>query len=268
MRSPRFSSAAVAALLAVALIGRGADATAQGALKLDNYTFDKMVAVPGLTLLAKVDQSYAYGEKEDAFKELCKLAHSVPNFLIGEIPVQEYGDKENSDLMERFKLTKEDFPGYFLFKGPDSQVKFEGFADPLSKKPANWDDDEDGTWEAPMRKDITGENLVIWLRKNGVKMPSIGTIAELDEIVKKYMQEGLKQSYIDEATKLAETEHKNDKKAPIYLKILAKIKEKGADYVEKETARLTKLLVGKLTDEKKAELSEKMKILAVFADTS
>jgi len=265
MSAPRFSGAA-AALLALALIGRGADATAQGALKLDNYTFDKMVAVPGLTLLAKVDQSYAYGEKEDAFKELCKLAHTVPNFLIGEVPVQEYGDKENDDLRERFKLAKEDFPAFFLFKGQDSKVKFEGFADPLAKKPANWDDDEDGTWEPPMRKDVTAENLVMWLRKNGVKMPSIGTIADLDEIAKKFMKEGLQQSHIDEATKLAETEHKNDKKAPIYLKIMAKIKEKGADYVEKETARLTKLMAGKLTEEKKAELSEKNKILAVFAE--
>merc|ERR1711988_668960 len=96
-------------------MGRGAVGTAQGALKLDNYTLDKVLGIPDTTVLVKFDKSYAYGEKEDEFKVLCRLAYSVPNFLIGEVPVQEYGDKENDDLRERFKLKKDDFPVYFLF---------------------------------------------------------------------------------------------------------------------------------------------------------
>ena len=49
--------------------------------------------------LVKVDKSHAYGEKEDAFKELCKLAHPVKDLLIGEIPVTEYGDKADSGIV-------------------------------------------------------------------------------------------------------------------------------------------------------------------------
>merc|ERR1719230_144162 len=111
----------------VALTSHTAMGTAQGALKLDNYTLDKVLAIPGQSVLVKFDKSYAYGEKEDEFKSLCKLAYKVPNFLIGEVPVQEYGDKENDDLRERFKLKKDDFPVYFLFNEANKEgLKYEG----------------------------------------------------------------------------------------------------------------------------------------------
>ncbi|CAE8618971.1 unnamed protein product, partial [Polarella glacialis] len=91
------------------------EGTAQGAIKLDNYTFHKVTSIPGWSFLVKFDQSYAYGEKEDEFKLLAKHAYTAPNFVLAEVPVQEYGDKENDDLREKFSLTKEDFPAYFLF---------------------------------------------------------------------------------------------------------------------------------------------------------
>lgn len=200
-------------------------------------------------------------------KELCKLAYPVKDFLIGEIPVQEYGDKENSDLQEKFGVKTDDFPVFFLIKGAfESRVKFEGFADPRAQKPSTWDDEEDGKWEAPMLNDVTSENLNLWLRRNGVKMPSIGTISELDDIVKSFMKDK-KDSDVEAAKKLAEGEFKNDKKAPIYVKTMQKIKEKGADYVQTELTRVRKILSGKITPEKAAELNEKVKILNVFADT-
>merc|ERR1712203_1355661 len=95
--------------------------TALGAIKLDNFTFDKILGIPDQTFLVKFDKSYAYGEKEDAFKAISKLSYSVPKFLVGEVPVQEYGDKENDDLRERFTLAKDDFPVYLLFKPGDKK---------------------------------------------------------------------------------------------------------------------------------------------------
>merc|ERR1712113_86921 len=96
-------------------------------MKLDNYTLDKMLSIPDHAFLVKFDQSYAYGEKEDEFKTLCKLSHTVPAFFLAEIPVQEYGDKENDDLRERFGLKKEDFPAYFLFNnGNKDGVRYSG----------------------------------------------------------------------------------------------------------------------------------------------
>lgn len=255
-------------LAIAAIIPMGVHATAQGAVKLDNMTFDKMVSVPGLSFLVKFDKTYAYGEKEDAFKELCKTAFPVKDFLIGEVPVQEYGDKENEDVAERFKVNKDEFPAYFLFKGSVANpVKFEGFPNPTAKKPSTWDDDEDGTWEAPMIKEPTAENLIMWLRKYGIKMPSIGTVAELDELAAKFLKSGFKDADLEAAKALAEGEYKNDKKAPIYVKIMEKVKAKGVDYVQTELARVQKLLAGKITDEKKGELTEKVKILNVFTLT-
>merc|ERR1712113_25858 len=144
---------------ALALLARCAEGTAQGAIKLDNYTFDKMLAIPDHSVLVKFDQSYAYGEKEDEFKTLCKLAHSVPNFMVGEVPVQEYGDKENDDLRERFKLSKDDFPVYYLFSEKEKEgAKYSGA--------------------------ITASDIGAWLRKQKVRMPAIGTIDELDQIAK------------------------------------------------------------------------------------
>lgn len=237
-----------------------------GALKLDNYTLDKMVAVPGLALLVKIDKSYAYGDKEDAFKELCTLAYPVKNFLVAEVPVQEYGDKENDDIREKYGVKAEDLPAFFLFKGDiASPVKFAGFADPASQKPATWDDDEDGEWESPMISDMTAENLALWLRTLGVKMPSVGTIAELDEVAKKFMKD-LSPALIEEAKKLADGEHANDKKAQIYVKAMEKVREKGVGYVEGELARIKRIMAGKITPEKMAEMTDKQRILNVFAE--
>merc|ERR1712187_391403 len=145
-----------------------------------------------------------------------------------------------------FKVNKDEFPAYFLFKGSVANpVKFEGFPNPTAKKPSTWDDDEDGTWEAPMIKEPTAENLIMWLRKYGIKMPSIGTVAELDELAAKFLKSGFKDADLEAAKALA----------------------KGVDYVQTELARVQKLLAGKITDEKKGELTEKVKILNVFTLT-
>lgn len=228
-------------LAGFALFATGAEGTALGALKLDNYTFDKVIGLPDISVLVKFDQSYAYGEKEDEFKSLTKLAYSVPKFFIAEIPVQEYGDKENEDVAQRFKLTKSDFPAYVLFDAANKEgLKYTG--------------------------DIKADALGAWLRKNKIKMPAVGTIAELDEVVKKFMKGGFKDTEIAEAKKLAEGDYKNDKKAAIYVKIMEKVKEKGEAYIKTEATRVEKIVSGKVTPEKKAEMSDKLKILTIFGE--
>merc|ERR1719353_2410232 len=182
-------------------LASSAQATASGALKLDNYTFDKVLQMPGHSFFVKFDQSYAYGEKEDEFKVLCKISYKVPNFLIAEVPVQEYGDKENDDLRERFKLKKDDFPIYFLFNEANKEgLKYTG--------------------------SIKADDMASWLRRQKLPVPSIGTIAELDEIAKAFLKEGLADSQIAAAKKVVEESYKDDKKAQMYLKIMDKIKAK------------------------------------------
>lgn len=215
------------------------EATAMGALKLDNYTFDKVVQMPGHSFFVKFDQSYAYGEKEDEYKVLCKTAHKVSKFLVAEVPVQEYGDKENDDLRERFSLKKDDFPAYFLF----NEANKDGLKYPGSVK---------------------ADEMAAWLRRQKIMFPAIGTIAELDEIAKAFLKEGLADSQIAAAKKVVEESYKEDKKAQMYLKIMDKIKAKGEGYVVDETKRVGKIMEGKLAAEKKAELSDKLKVLGAF----
>mmetsp|Transcript_105915 Transcript_105915/g.306341 ORF Transcript_105915/g.306341 Transcript_105915/m.306341 type:complete len:244 (+) Transcript_105915:55-786(+) len=215
------------------------DAAALGAWRLDNYTFDKTLQIPDHTFLVKFDKAYPYGEKEDEFKVLCTLAYTVPRFFIAEIPVQEYGDRENDDLRERFKVAHEEFPAYFLFNSQNKQgLRFEGA--------------------------VKVDELTLWLRQNGIKMSSVGTIAELDEIVQNFLQNGFADEHIAAARGLAESQYAADRKAPMYVKIMEKVKEKGKSYVAAEAARIAKILAGKVTEEKRNELGDKAKVLNVF----
>lgn len=240
--APRAMQSLAVAAVAVVVGGPiGVLATAPGALKLDNYTLDKVLAIPEHSVLVKFDQSYAYGDKEDAFKELCKISYAVPKFLIGEVPVQEYGDKENDDLRERYKLKKDDFPYYMLFNEQNKEGK---------------------AYAGPIKADQIGN----WLRRNQIRVPSIGTIDELDQIAKKFLSEGKSDAQLEEAKKLAEGSHSSDRKAAMYVKIMQKIKEKGEAYVDTETTRVAKIMEGKVTPEKAAEMGDKLKILGVFGE--
>jgi endoplasmic reticulum protein 29 len=215
------------------------EGTAAGAVKLDNYTFDKVLAVPDHSFFVKFDQSYAYGEKEDEFKVLCKTSHKVKKFLVAEVPVQEYGDKENDDLRERFSLKKDDFPVYILFNEANKDgLKYTGA--------------------------IKADDMAAWLRRQKISVPSIGTIVELDEIALAFLKDGLAEKHIEAAKKVIEETYKDDKKAAFYPKIMEKIKAKGESYVADETKRVGKILEGKLEATKKAELSDKLKVLNAF----
>mmetsp|Transcript_131254 Transcript_131254/g.311289 ORF Transcript_131254/g.311289 Transcript_131254/m.311289 type:complete len:240 (-) Transcript_131254:125-844(-) len=220
----------------------GAEGTAQGALKLDNYTFTKVTSLPGWNFLVKFDQSYAYGEKEEEFKLLCKHAHQVPNFMVAEVPVQEYGDKENDDLRDKFKLSKEDFPAFFLL----------GEANPQGLR-----------YSGGIKADL----LVAWLRRQRVNIPALGTIDELDVLARKFMKDGFADGTLAEARTLVDQQFTSDKKAVMYVKVMQKIKEKGEGYVASELQRVAKIAEGKLAPEKKAELDDKIKILEIFGES-
>merc|ERR1739847_189719 len=65
----------------------------KGSTSLDAWTFGQIVNGER-DVLVKFDKSYPYGEKEDAFKELCKrLGEAGANLLVGVVGVEEYGDK-------------------------------------------------------------------------------------------------------------------------------------------------------------------------------
>merc|ERR1711976_239847 len=82
-----------------------------------------------------------------------------------------------------------------------------------------------------------------------------------------FLKGGLKDSHVEDAKKLAAGDtYKEDRKAPMYIKIMQKIKEKGEAYVATETKLLEKILGGQVAEEKRAELSDKVRILTVFGE--
>merc|ERR1712166_943102 len=85
----------------------------------------------GRNVIVRFDKEYSYGDEHDAWKEFAKtVGESSADMLVGDVGVSEYGDKDNSDLSERFKIGADDFPQFRLWtKGKDSTkepVKFSG----------------------------------------------------------------------------------------------------------------------------------------------
>jgi endoplasmic reticulum protein 29 len=69
----------------------------------------------------------AYGDKQDQFKNFAEQAASTKNLLLVEIPITDYGEKENEQLAKEYGVTKVDFPAYKLFlKGRSKPIDYVG----------------------------------------------------------------------------------------------------------------------------------------------
>merc|ERR1719284_209638 len=101
----------------------------RGILKLDNTTFDRLID-GSRNVIVRFDKEYSYGDEHDAWKDFAKtVGESSADMLVCDVGVSEYGDKDNSDIAERFAIKTEDFPQYRLFlKGADvaAPIKFAG----------------------------------------------------------------------------------------------------------------------------------------------
>ncbi|CAI5515449.1 unnamed protein product [Closterium sp. Naga37s-1] len=103
---------------------------------------------------------------------------------------------------------------------------------------------------------------------SGSLLETAGRIAELDEIATAFAAAkegdwaGLKAKA--EAVKVADDKAKH---AAIYVKTMKNIIEKGADYAEKEAARLTRMLAGSLKPEKADDFTIRKNILSAFVQT-
>jgi len=74
----------------------------------------------------KFDVPYPYGEKQEEFMKVAASVRDIPEFLVAEVGVKDYGEKENSDLAERFGVTKDDFPVLKIFKRGKGPVSYTG----------------------------------------------------------------------------------------------------------------------------------------------
>lgn len=114
-----------------------------GTVTVDKFTFDKVVKNFDV-VLAKFDDKYrmyyifkniflfmyiflAYGEKQDSFKKFAESVGNTKKLLLAEVPITDYGDKENQELAQEYGVKKEDYPVYKLFiKGKSKAIDYKG----------------------------------------------------------------------------------------------------------------------------------------------
>merc|ERR1719224_35935 len=96
----------------IALLTLALGYTDRGILKLDNTTFDRIIDGTK-AVLVRFDKEYSYGDEHDAWKAFAAtVGDSSADALICDVGVSEYGDKDNSDLAERYSISTDAFPQY------------------------------------------------------------------------------------------------------------------------------------------------------------
>ncbi|CAG5135366.1 unnamed protein product [Candidula unifasciata] len=216
-----------------------------GSVSLNTGVFDKVVQ-KHKAVLVKFDETYPYGKKQDAFKEVAKASLQQADLLVAEVQVADYGDKDNADLAERYGITKEKFPAYRLFLDGQTQA------------PAVF------TGNAESADDV--KNFVI--RESGLWLGRPGCLEQFDKLVKEFLKAGADQrTAVLEKAELAVqqlTQESEKSAADVYIKTMKKVLEKGDSFIESEVLRVEKLRSGKVSDKKKEQLNDRLNILTTF----
>jgi len=226
------------------MLASNADAMhVKGSMNLDSWTFDKIVGGTS-PVLVKFDKDYAYGDKEDEFKEVCKrLGEAGADIMVGVVGVQEYGDKLNEDLAERFAVQKESFPVYKLFlAGSSVPIAYNG--------------------------EVTADALTRFLKSEAklyIALP--GCLQRFDELAKQFVADPASRAATKaEAERAVAQLHKEDELASgkYYVLVMKKILEKGDSFAALEIVRLTKMMSGSITPQKKELFQKRLNILPAF----
>jgi endoplasmic reticulum protein 29 len=231
-------------LLAVLSVALVAGTDVKGAVNLDSLTFDKLVG-GSFDVFLKFDKQYPYGDKEDEWKSFAGRVGELtqPELLIAQVGVQDYGDKLNDDLRERFNVDAENYPVFFLFKkGTKEPIKYTG--------------------------EVTADALSAFLvGQLGIYIGLPGCVEELDKLAKGFATS----SKDEQAQRLSKAEEvvstlKDDEKSngQVYINIMKKVQEKGEAYPKAEQSRVEKLVQSKITEEKKKTMRTKLNILPSF----
>lgn len=155
------------------------------------------------------------GDKHDEYGKVASQASGNRNLLIAEIGIQDYGDRENTDLAERYKVKKDDYPVVKLFLNGDLD------------NPVNFDG-----------KDFKADAIKHFIREHsGLRLVLDQCLQEFDEIVEKFLESSsskeAQQQIFDDAKAKAETLLQGDKKsADIYIKLMQKVLERGNNFIE------------------------------------
>ncbi|KAK3751880.1 hypothetical protein RRG08_047153 [Elysia crispata] len=247
MMSPKYSKMFFVCFALVATFCRQIHAdVVQGSVSLNSGVFDKVIE-KHKAVLVKFDETYPYGEKQDAFKEVAKTSVSQPDLLVAEVHVADYGEKDNQDLAERFGITKEAFPAYRLFTDGNSE-----------KAKASFSGD---ALQADSIKNFIVKESGLWLGRPGC-------LEMFDKLVPEFIKasDDERASILSEAEKSAQDLTKDEEKlaADTYIKTMKKVLDKGNSFIKDEVTRVEKLRSGKVSDNKKKQLGDRLNILASF----
>ncbi|CAG2055073.1 unnamed protein product [Timema podura] len=216
----------------------------KGCVPLDLYTFDKVIS-KFKAAAVKFDVAYPYGQKHEEYGKLAEAASNIPDLLIGEVGVKDYGEKENAELAARYGIKKDDFPVVKLFV---SGVK----------EPFTFSD-----------TDFTQTNLKKFVRsKSGIHIGLPGCLETFDKLSVRFVsgnQEQRKSILKEAEAQWDKTNGSTDQNvAEVYVKTMRKILDKGTTFIETELKRVQNLIGGKVSKDKKDELQRRLNILQSF----
>ena len=221
--------------------------TAKGVVRLDVYSFDKVVSRFPVSLV-RFDTPYPFGEKAEEYDKVAKELSSTNDLLISDVGVEEFGDKFNLDLAQKFGIEgKDDLPRIFLFKknSLDKPVTFSG------------------DWNAG--------NIKSFIRSNSnLRLLLEGCVEQLDDLAEKFVaakDKDSRENVMKEATKVIEElkESKDKTSGDIYIKLMQKVLERGDKFLLSELERVKNLLSGgKMNDAKKKNLQQRVNIIQSF----
>jgi endoplasmic reticulum protein 29 len=216
--------------------------TDRGILKLDNATFDRIVD-GSRNVIVRFDKEYSYGDEHDAWKAFAKtVGDSSADALVCDVGVSESGDKDNSDLAEKFSIKTDDFPSFrFWAKGKTEPISYTG----------------------PKKE----EDFLRFLTKEaGVWIGLTGQVKELDMLAAEFTKASDKASIVTKAEEAAKSvDPKDADAAKYYVKVM---KKAAADdgFVAKETTRLKKMQEdGSVKADKKAQFGRRLNMLSSFS---
>lgn len=236
---------AICVLFLIQFVHGGIDVP--GSIQLNSGVFDKLLP-KFKAVLVKFDKAYPYGAKHDVFKTIAEDCISQPDLLVAEVNIEDYGKKDNLDLGERYGIKSDDFPEYRLF------IQGQSIDEPL-----RYIGDEEKPEDI---KKFVIENTDLWLG-----MPAC--IEEMDMLVKRFFDsQSDRKAVLEEAEAASARLGKGDsltaERAEVYVKTMRKVMEQGNKFVSTEMERVNKLVDGKVSEKKKAQLKDRSNILKSF----
>ncbi|XP_058063711.1 protein windbeutel [Anopheles bellator] len=223
--------------------------TARGCVDLDSSTFDKVVGKFDYALV-KFDTAFPYGDKHEAFTKLAEEVAASNDLLFALVGIKDYGEKDNADLGKRFSIPKE-YPAIKLFA--------RNAVEPI---------------DFPADQAVTVENLRIFLKRyTDLYIGLPGCTQELDNFANTFLTSvpsTVRSSIIDQVETIEKSLDETDplKKSYImYAALMRKINNSDKlpeDIVQEEMKRIQKILQGKLSDTKRAELKLRINIMLSF----